>query len=51
MTIHAPRSAAHAWYCPRCRTCKAGYPSESAAIRAEARHTEKAHPARKAVAR
>ena len=50
MTLHEPRSAAHAWRCPRpdCRACRAGYPSQAAAARAEARHHATAHPARSA---
>lgn len=33
-----------AWRCSRCGKCRAGYPSESAAIRADRHHAEQSHP-------
>jgi|GEM_PF-4952732 len=43
MTIHAANTNTHSWRCPACGTCKAGYPSQSAAHRAETRHADTAH--------
>lgn len=45
MTIHEPGHPAYGWRCtlPGCRACGAGYPSASAAHRAETRHTT-THP-------
>lgn len=43
MTIHEPGHPAYAWRCPTCGTVRAGYPSETAAIRAEKRHAERAN--------
>lgn len=50
MTLHEPRSACHGWRCevPTCNSPRSrgtGYPSESAAIRAENRHIQQAHRA------
>lgn len=41
MTTDNPRG----WRCPRCGRCRAGYPSESAATRAEQHHA-RSHPTR-----
>jgi len=51
MTIHAPKSPTYAWRCEHhgCRDGHgAGYPSATAAARAEARHAELAHHTRQA---
>lgn len=45
MTIHEPGHPAYAWHCDQCTVCGAGYPSESAARRAETRHAN-THPAK-----
>lgn len=42
MTIHAANTNTHSWRCTACDTCKAGYPSASAAHRAETRHRDTA---------
>ena len=43
MTIHEPHSPSHGWRCDTCGTCRAGYPSATAAARAEHHHTAAAH--------
>jgi len=45
MTIHAANTNTHSWHCAACGTCKAGYPSQSAARRAETRHADSARHA------
>lgn len=44
MTIHAANSPTYAWACqhPGCGKCAAGYPSASAAARAENHHRAQA---------
>lgn len=44
MTIHTPGSPTHAWRCqhPGCRAVGAGYPSATAAARAENHHRAQA---------
>jgi hypothetical protein len=50
MTIHAPGSPTHAWRCEStgCRGCGAGFPSATAAHKAETHHAELAHHTRQA---
>lgn len=43
MTIHEPGHPAYGWRCDQCGEHAAGYPSASAAHRAETRHTT-THP-------